>query len=104
MSKVEAKKIVRKYAKKLKAEKYPFSAIYLFGSFAKNKPHAGSDIDVAVISKEIDKKGDEASSKLWKLRMDVDTRIEPHGFSPEDFKDYWNPMAHEIKKTGIRVV
>ena len=104
MSKVEAKKIVRKYAKKLKAEKYPFSAIYLFGSFAKGTPRKGSDIDVAVISKEMEKKGEEASFKLWKLRMDVDTRIEPHGFSPEDFKDYWNPMAHEIKKTVIRVI
>lgn len=103
MSKAEAKKIVKKYAEKLKAEKYHFSAIYLFGSFAKGVPRKWSDIDVAVVSKEMDKNGDEASSKLWKLRMGVDTRIEPHGFSPEDFKDYWNPMAHEIKKTGIRV-
>ena len=104
MSKAEAKKIVKKYAKNLKAKKYPFSAIYLFGSFAKGAPRKWSDIDVAVVSKEMDKKGDEAGFKLWKLRMGVDTRIEPHGFSPEDFKDYWNPMAHEIKKTGIRVV
>lgn len=41
--------------------------------------------------------------KLWELRMGVDTRIEPHGFTPEDFADYWNPMAHEIKKTGIKI-
>ena len=104
MSKIEAKKIVKKYAKKLKAEKYPFSAIYLFGSFAKGTPSKWSDIDVAVVSKEMNKKGEEASSKLWKLRMGVDIRIEPHGFSPADFKDYWNPMAHEIKKTGIKVI
>ncbi|MFH0955875.1 MAG: nucleotidyltransferase domain-containing protein [Candidatus Falkowbacteria bacterium] len=103
MSKVEAKKIVKKYANKLKAEKYPFSAIYLFGSFAKSKPHAGSDIDVAVVSKELNKNWTEARLKLWKFREGIDDRIEPHGFSPEDFKDYWNPMAHEIKKTGIRV-
>jgi hypothetical protein len=29
MSKLEAKKIVRNYAKKLREENYPFSAIYL---------------------------------------------------------------------------
>jgi len=104
MSKVEAKKIVKKYAKNLKAKKYPFSAIYLFGSFAKGAPRKWSDIDVAVVSKEMDKKGDEAGFKLWKLRMGVDTRIEPHGISPKDFENEWNPMAHEIKKTGIRVV
>ena len=104
MSKVEAKKIVKKYAKKLKAEKYPFSAIYLFGSFAKGTPRKGSDIDVAVISKDIDKDWMRSKLKLWKFREGIDDRIEPHGFSPKDFKDYWNPMAHEIKKTGIRIV
>ena len=103
MSKAEAKKVVKRYAKKLKTEKYPFSAIYLFGSFAKGNAHAGSDIDVAVVSKEIEKNWKKGRLKLWDLRMDVDTRIEPHGFSPKDFKDYWNPMAHEIKKTGVRI-
>jgi len=103
MSKIEAKKVVKKYAKKLKAEKYSFSAIYLFGSFAKGKSQKWSDIDVAVISKELDKDWREARIRLWRIGADVDTRIEPHGFSPEDFNDYWNPMAHEIKKTGIRI-
>lgn len=103
MSRAEAKKIVRKYAEKLKAEKYPFSAIYLFGSYAKGKPEKWSDIDVAVVSEELEKDWDEARFKLWKMRMDVDTRIEPHGFSPNEFKDYWNPMVHEIKKTGIKI-
>lgn len=103
MSKTDAKKVVKRYAEKLKAEKYPFSAIYLFGSFAKGKTHKWSDIDVAVVSKEMEKDWDKARFRLWNLRMDVDIRIEPHGFSPKDFKDYWNPMAHEIKKTGIRI-
>jgi len=103
MSKIEAKKIVRKYAEKLKAEKYPFSAIYLFGSFAHNNPRAGSDIDVAVVSKKLNNKSAGAELKLWKFREGIDDRIEPHGFSLEDFRDYWNPMAYEIKKTGIRI-
>jgi len=103
MSKAEAKKVAKKYAEKLKAEKYLFSAVYLFGSFAKGEAHEWSDIDVAVVSKEIEKDWKKGRLKLWELRMGVDTRIEPHGFSPEDFKDYWNPMAHEIKKTGIKI-
>jgi len=103
MSKIEAKKVVLKYTEKLRAERYPFSAVYLFGSFAKNKQHKWSDIDVAVVSKELNKDWRKARMRLWRIGADVDTRIEPHGFSPEDFKDYWNPMAHEIKKTGIRV-
>ena len=103
MSKAEATKVVKKYAAKLKAEKYPFSAIYLFGSFAKETNHKWSDIDVAIVSREVEKNWKKGRLKLWELRTDIDTRIEPHGFSPEDFKDYWNPMAHEIKKTGIRI-
>ncbi|MDQ1284252.1 MAG: uncharacterized protein QG620_600 [Patescibacteria group bacterium] len=104
MSRTQAKEIVKKYARELKKAKYPFSAMYLFGSYAKGKPRKDSDIDVAVVSSELDKNWDKARFKLWHLTVNVDTRIEPHGFSPEDFKDYWNPMAHEIKKTGIRVV
>lgn len=103
MSKIEVKKIVRKFAKKLKEEKYPFSAVYLFGSFAKGKAHKWSDIDVAVVSPEVRKNRFKAGSRLWTIGTEVDSRIEPYGFTPEGFADYWNPMAHEVKKTGIRV-
>jgi predicted nucleotidyltransferase len=103
MSKVKAKEIVKKYVEKLKAEKFPFSAVYLFGSFAKGKAHKWSDIDVAVVSKKLDENTREEKLKLWKFRDGVSDLIEPHGFTPKDFADYWNPMAHEVKKTGIRV-
>ena len=103
MSKTDAKKIVKKYAAALKKAKYPFSAVYLFGSYAKGNPHKWSDIDVAVFSRELDYNWDKARFKLWHLTRDVDDRIEPHGFSTKDFKDDWQPMVHEIKKTGIKV-
>ncbi len=101
MSKAKAKEIAKKYAEKLKAEKFPYSAVWLFGSTVEGKAHKWSDIDVAVVSKKLNR--DREKSKLWKYRHDVSDLIEPHGFTPEDFSDYWNPMAHEIKKTGIRV-
>ncbi|MDD3487696.1 MAG: nucleotidyltransferase domain-containing protein [Candidatus Moranbacteria bacterium] len=101
MSKAKAKKIAEKYAEKLKAEKFSFSAVWLFGSATKDKAHKWSDIDIAVVSKRLNR--DREESKLWEYRHDVSDLIEPHGFTPEDFADYWNPMAHEIKKTGIRV-
>jgi predicted nucleotidyltransferase len=104
MSRIEAQQIVRKYAAKLKAEKYPFSAIYLFGSFINGVPDEGSDIDVAVVSDEVRKNWRKGKAQLWKFAEGVDIRIEPHGFSPEDFKQDWMPMVHEIKKTGIRIL
>jgi len=104
MSKVEAKKIVKKYAEKLRKESYPFSAVYLFGSFAQNKSHKWSDIDVAVVSDKMKRNRDKNRFLLWDLRMDVDTRIEPHGFTVKDFQDECDPMVYEIKKTGIKIV
>lgn len=104
MSKANAKKIVKKYAIKLKTEKYPFSAVYLFGSHARNRNNKWSDIDVAVIS-------DKLKSDWWKnemllshLSLDVDSRIEPRGFTVKGFEDDSDPLVYEIKKTGVRVV
>ena len=104
MSKAEVKKIVKKYAETLKKADYDFSAIYLFGSHAKGKACRWSDIDVAVVSKKLKRNYDKNRFLLWDLRMDVDTRIEPHGFTPEDFAERLDPMVAEIRKTGIRVV
>ncbi len=103
MPKIEAKKIVKRYAEKLRKEKYPFQTIYLFGSYAKGKPRKWSDIDVAVVSDKLKRNRDKNRFLLWDLRMDVDTRIEPHGFTVKDFQDINDPMVYEIKKTGIKI-
>lgn len=103
MSKKTAKKIVKKYAEKLKENEYPFRAVYLFGSHAQGKAGKWSDIDVAVVSDKLKRNNDKNRLLLWKLRMGVSTKIEPHGFTPEDFKINEDPMVYEIKKTGVRI-
>lgn len=103
MPRAGAKKIVNQYAKQLKRQKYSFSAIYLFGSYAKGKPRKWSDIDVAVVTPELRKNYEHNRFALWDARVGVDSRIEPHGFTPEDFKNDADPMVHEIKTTGIRI-
>lgn len=103
MSKIEAKKIVQKYARMLKAADYPFHAVYLFGSQVMGKAKAWSDIDVAVVSDKLKRNQDKNRFLLWRIRREVDTRIEPHGFTVTDFQDNSNPLVHEIKKTGIRI-
>ena len=104
MPNARAKKIVKKYADKLKAENYPVSAVYLFGSQAKSKARKWSDIDVAIVSDKLKRNFDENSLKLWITREGIDDRIEPHGFTVKDFKDINDPMVYEIRKTGIRIV
>lgn len=104
MSNVEVKKIIKDYAEKLTAEKFNFFAIYLFGSCAKGKANKNSDIDIAVISDEFKCNWNKNEDKLWRYAFNIDSRIEPIGFSSADFKDNGNPIVYEIKKTGIRVV
>ena len=104
MSRIKAEKIVKKYAAELKAKKYPFSAVYLFGSYAKGKANRWSDIDVAIISDKLKKNWNKNEDILWRYTIGVDSRIEPIGFTVKDFQDDSNPIVYEIKKTGIKIV
>ena len=104
MPDARTKKIVKKYADKLKTENYPVSAVYLFGSQAKGTARKWSDIDVAVVSDKLKRNFDKNSLKLWRMREGVDIRIEPHGFTVKDFENINDPMIYEIRKTGIRIV
>jgi len=104
MPKTEAKKIVEKYVEKLKEENYPFSAIYLFGSHTKGKARKWSDIDVAIVSDKLKRNRDKNENLLWHIRREVDSMIEPHGFTVKDFQDISDPMVYEIRKTGVKIV
>jgi len=104
MSKTQAEKIVKKYATKLKAKRYPFSAVYLFGSYTKGKANRWSDIDVAIISDKLKKNWNKNEDILWKYTIGIDSRIEPIGFTVKDFQDDSNPIVYEIKRTGIKIV
>jgi predicted nucleotidyltransferase len=104
MSKIEVNKIIKNYIKKLKDKKYSFSAIYLFGSYAKGNAHKWSDIDIAVISNKLEKNYEKNRSILSRLRLDVDNRLETHGFTEKDFRNLADPLVYEIRKTGIRII
>ena len=70
---------------------------YLFGSQAKGTAHDDSDIDVAVVFKNIDDDYLETAAKLFQLRRNIDSRIEPvvleENHDPGGFLE-------EITKTG----
>lgn len=101
MSKVEAKRIVKIYARKLREKKIPFSSIYLFGSFSRNEARKNSDIDVAVVLRE--KRTDKLAGELGFATIGIDTRIEPHIFSEDDFATVATPIIKEIIETGVKV-
>ena len=81
--------------------------IILFGSYAKGDPHEYSDIDLAIVSKELDpKKPRWENIKLIEeranLSFDPDLQLIP--FTTENFQnDNDSPIRsfiQEIKKTG----
>jgi predicted nucleotidyltransferase len=67
---------LKKY-KKLLSKEMLFNKMFLFGSYAKGNPREDSDIDVAIIVNKIE--GDFFSTRplLWRIRREVDDRIEP---------------------------
>ena len=104
MPKNSARKIVKSFVLKMKRDGFPFERVYLFGSCAKGLDKKWSDIDVCVVSdKFAGKRWDSYEKRLWRLRREIDSRIEPIGMTNEEFNGL-SPLSEEVKKTGIRVV
>jgi len=58
----------------------PIEQFWLFGSYAKNNAHKDSDIDIALVVNHLDKNYSVLNTEpiLWKLKRQIDFRIEPH--------------------------
>lgn len=92
---------IKKYVEKI-SQYYKIEAIILFGSYAKGTENEDSDIDIAIISSDF---SDiiEDGAKLIGLTWKIDTRIEPHPITTEDYQKISNPFVREIVDTGIKV-
>jgi len=95
--------IAKKYLELVKASGFPMqiNKAYLFGSFAKDCPRKDSDIDIALVVNEWVGDYEETVVPIWRLRKNVDFRIEPHIVVPnEDYADF----LPEIQRTGIEII
>ena len=94
-------KSIKKYIEKI-SQYYKIEAIILFGSYAKGTENEDSDIDIAIISSDF---SDiiEDGAKLIGLTWKIDTRIEPHPITTEDYQKVSNPFVREVVDTGIKV-
>ena len=88
---------LKKY-KKLLSNHLKFNEMILFGSYAKGTAREDSDLDVAIVVDEL--KGDFFSTRplLWKLRRQIDDRIEPI-IIEQNHDD--SGFLSEIMKNGI---
>jgi len=96
-------KIVLRFVEMVRESGIQVKAAYLYGSHAAGNAHPDSDVDVAIISPQLSGSIPLDWKLLAPLRRELDLRIEPIGFRPEQFRDE-NPLVWEIKQKGLQVV
>ncbi len=101
MDQSAAIEIAKKYINFLKRNKFNIQRVYLFGSYAAGKYHEDSDIDLAIIMRNLSNSF-VTQVELMKISRQFDTRIEPHPIEESDFNPT-NPFAHEILNKGIQI-
>ena len=93
--------IANSYVRQVAKSGIPITKAFLFGSYAANKSHRGSDIDISIISPKLGQDLIDEMVELGTIAGLVDERIEPHPMSPRDFAEKYSLLAHEIKTNGI---
>ena len=103
MSDIDAMVLAKNYLKVVEKSGIDVEKAYLFGSFAKGKTWEGSDVDICIISPQFGSNYQEEKSRLNKLALKIDPRIEPALFNPSDFGNKYDPLVAEIKRFGIQI-
>ncbi len=84
---------------------YRISAIYLFGSYARNEARKHSDIDVCVVSPDFENKTMDLQLQITGIAKAIDPRFDDYLTTPKRFKtDLVSPLLDQVRKYGIRVV
>lgn len=99
MDKIEVINKVKRY-KRLLESHLQFESVYLFGSYAKETNTDDSDIDVAIVASNIPDDFFAVNPLLWKLRRQIDDRIEPILI---DRCNDQSGFLDEIKEYGIEI-
>lgn len=92
-----------KFLDKIREQGIKIDLAYLFGSYAKGTENRWSDIDIAIVSRDFTDDRFQERVRLTLMSYDIDSRIEPVPFRPENFIDE-DPLAYEIKRTGLPLV
>jgi predicted nucleotidyltransferase len=87
---------VRRFSDVVK-DNFPVKMVILYGSYARGTAGEDSDIDVAVVLDSIEENLLMLETRLYRLRRDIDERIEPILLEEKDDK---SGFLEEILKTG----
>lgn len=98
----DIKEKAKKFVKEIQKHKIRVLKAYLYGSYAKGSSRQDSDIDIALISPDFSGNRYFDTLKIIPLRRNIDNRIEPVTYKPEDFEES-DPLVAEIKTTGMEI-
>jgi len=96
MDKATAIRCVKQYTDLLR-QNFDVRKIILYGSYSRDAAQKDSDIDVAVILDRVDGDFLMSEAKLFRLRREIDARIEPVLLEESNDK---SGFLEEILKTG----
>jgi len=96
MDKATAIKRVKQYADVI-MQHFDVKKIILYGSYSRDNARKDSDIDVAVVLSRVDGDFLMSEAKLFRLRREIDPRIEPILLEESNDK---SGFLEEILKTG----
>ena len=99
MDKEEIIAKVKQFSQKA-AQEFKVKKIILYGSFVNGNFTEDSDIDVAVILDDLPEDILKSEFKLYKMRRDIDHRIEPLIFKSGEDK---SGFLEEILRTGLEI-
>ena len=79
---------------------FDLDKVILYGSYVNGNPTEDSDIDVAIVVNKLSGDYFPYTPLIWKLRRQVDDRIEPIIFEKDNDK---SGFLSEILKNGIEI-
>ncbi len=94
---------VEKYRRIIEDSGILVEKMIVFGSYAKGLSTKGSDIDVAVVSRDFGVDDVLEMQNLWKKTRFADSRIEPYPLSVDEYENGYSPILSEIRTYGIQV-
>ena len=93
---------VKRYLSELNKHGIKIERAYLYGSYARGNYHKDSDIDIVIISRDFQGARFSDWKRIAPFSDDIDVRIEPMPYRPEDFTDS-DPLAVEVMATGEEI-
>ncbi len=100
----EIRNIILRFMNALTARGIRIERVVLYGSYVSGAPHAGSDLDLAIVSPDFGRDRFEEGKLLRRIAWRIDPRIEPIPVSSNSYEeDTWLPLIDEIRKTGIEI-